>query len=267
MISIHLPSLELSRYVANYFVYDLTEKSRNGQPVRAAVFPDTFSIGCFIWGDTVKATNQLSGVCETRSGISGFQTRRFEVEGFGRQGVIIARFTALGIRCLLPCPPSDFVNVRVDLRDVYDSLKIEHLEEQLFNAEDFPTRIAYVEKFLLLHLHAGQVDLIVESTMRNLWLSEYQLSMAYLASQYELSVSTLHRRFVQAIGVGPKKYARIIRLKKAFLHFEKNKSWAEAALFAGFYDQAHLIRESNSVYQETPEQHMLQSPVNYGIRS
>jgi AraC-like DNA-binding protein len=267
LITIHPASAALSRHVINYLAYDFSGDGPHGPPIRAVVYPDTASIGCFIWGDPVRATNRRGAIGDSRSGISGFQTRRFEVEGGGRQGVVIARFTPFGVRCLLPCPPSDLVGVRVDYRDVFAPSAIETLEDQLHSLPTPAMRIACIERFLLAHLRADRVDALVESAARVLWRSGGQLPISMLAADHQLSVSALRRRFIQTVGVGPKRFARIVRLQQAFVRFRECRSWVDAAVSTGFYDQAHLIRECQDILVETPQGHVDLPPPRWGIRS
>jgi AraC-like DNA-binding protein len=267
LIAVYPATPALSRYVINYLVYDLTQEGSQSEPMKAVIYPDTTSIGCFVWGEPVRATNQQDPKGNSRSGISGFQTRRFEVEGSGKLGIVVARFTALGIRCLIPCSPVEFVDVRVNYCDVFGPSAVHLLEERLFELKTPAARIECIERFLLSQLRIEKADPLVESATRVLWTSGGQTSMAKLADQHELSVSALRRRFVQAVGVGPKRFARVVRLQQALIRFRECRSWADTAASTGFYDQAHLIRECRDMLIETPQCHVDLPALQCGIRS
>jgi hypothetical protein len=62
----------------------------------------------------------------------------------------------------------------------------------------------------------------------------------------------LRRMFRDAVGIGPKALCRIVRLRAAFAAHQAGVAWAEAALEAGFCDQAHLARESRALLGAPP---------------
>jgi methylphosphotriester-DNA--protein-cysteine methyltransferase len=62
----------------------------------------------------------------------------------------------------------------------------------------------------------------------------------------------LRRVFRDAVGIGPKALCRIVRLRSAFAAHQAGVTWAEAALRAGFCDQAHLAREARSLLGAPP---------------
>jgi len=57
----------------------------------------------------------------------------------------------------------------------------------------------------------------------------------------------LERAFREHVGVGPKRFARIIRLARARSALGRGASQLEAALAAGYYDQAHLHRDCRAL--------------------
>lgn len=68
-----------------------------------------------------------------------------------------------------------------------------------------------------------------------------------------MSERTLHRRFEESFGYGPKTLDRILRYQR-YLHLAKasSESTAVLALEAGYSDQAHLVRESRRLTGKTP---------------
>jgi len=64
------------------------------------------------------------------------------------------------------------------------------------------------------------------------------------------------RAFVESIGVGPKEYARSIRLHRALRRAETSSDWARIATDTGYYDQAHLISEFRQLIGLTPVEYV-----------
>ena len=69
-----------------------------------------------------------------------------------------------------------------------------------------------------------------------------------------LGVTTRHlrRAFTENIGIGPKDFARTVRLRRAVRMAERSTDWVRIASDAGYYDQAHLIAEFRELIGLTP---------------
>lgn len=77
-----------------------------------------------------------------------------------------------------------------------------------------------------------------------------------LSKSIGLSQRQIERLFKLWLGMGPKTYQRILRVKKAicFLLLHKNVNLAHAAQQFGFSDQAHMTREFHAIACITPGQ-------------
>jgi AraC-like DNA-binding protein len=77
-----------------------------------------------------------------------------------------------------------------------------------------------------------------------------------LAAQIGISERQLRRWFEDGIGITPKAYARITRLRRAVASSRATPEapWATIALDAGYYDQAHMIGEFRSSTGCTPRE-------------
>jgi methylphosphotriester-DNA--protein-cysteine methyltransferase len=66
-------------------------------------------------------------------------------------------------------------------------------------------------------------------------------------------VSERHLRnvFREEIGISPKRYARIARIRRVAAK-AGTESWARLAADHGFYDQAHLVAEFRELLGVTP---------------
>jgi len=68
-----------------------------------------------------------------------------------------------------------------------------------------------------------------------------------------LSPRQLRRLFQFELGIGPKRYIRIARLRRLLSTAPANVPWANLAIDAGFYDQAHLIADFKELLHATPD--------------
>ena len=73
-----------------------------------------------------------------------------------------------------------------------------------------------------------------------------------LAGAVGLGERHLRRRFAEAVGYGPKTFARIVRFRAALGLVRGGFPLASAALAAGYADQAHMTREMRSLAGRSP---------------
>jgi transcriptional regulator GlxA family with amidase domain len=87
-----------------------------------------------------------------------------------------------------------------------------------------------------------------------LWrLGAARADVAGLAEDAAVTERQLHRRFVHAVGYGPRLLQRVLRLQ-AFLALcgSPRLGLAELAVRAGYADQSHLSRDTRELAGRTP---------------
>ena len=77
-------------------------------------------------------------------------------------------------------------------------------------------------------------------------------SVAGVADRLDLSQRQLERIFFDHTGLTPKAFAGVVRFRRAVFAARRGESLAEAATYAGYADQSHLIRESGRLTGRTP---------------
>jgi AraC-like DNA-binding protein len=75
-----------------------------------------------------------------------------------------------------------------------------------------------------------------------------------VAERLGVTARHLRRAFKENIGIGPKEFARTVRLQRAVRAAAATRSndWAQIAADAGYYDQAHLIADFRELVGFTP---------------
>lgn len=73
-----------------------------------------------------------------------------------------------------------------------------------------------------------------------------------VASLLGVTARHLRRAFTESVGIGPKDFARTVRLQRAVRMAATSKDWARIAADAGYYDQAHLIADFRELVGLTP---------------
>jgi len=101
------------------------------------------------------------------------------------------------------------------------------------------------------------VDDVVARAVDHLVASGGQASMVDVAASAGVSLRTLQRRFVSAVGLTPKQFAQV-RRARAMLRRTLDESldelvgWSGVAAESGYADQAHLVREVRQYTQLSP---------------
>ena len=73
-----------------------------------------------------------------------------------------------------------------------------------------------------------------------------------VAEQLGVTSRHLRRAFAESVGIGPKEFARSVRLQRAVRTAATSKDWVRIAADAGYYDQAHLIADFRELVGLTP---------------
>ncbi len=73
-----------------------------------------------------------------------------------------------------------------------------------------------------------------------------------VAEQLGVTARHLRRAFTESVGIGPKDFARTVRLQRAVRMAATSHDWGRIAVDAGYYDQAHLIADFRELVGLTP---------------
>ena len=80
-------------------------------------------------------------------------------------------------------------------------------------------------------------------------------SVVALCAALGVGKRQLHRRFMAAVGYGPKRYIRVARFQRLLRLMRErraNRDWAGLAVDAGYADQAHMVNEVSALAGLSP---------------
>jgi AraC-like DNA-binding protein len=94
----------------------------------------------------------------------------------------------------------------------------------------------------------------IQRALAHLRLSHGNESLDWLADQTNLSIRHFRRLTLSLTGLSPKHLARILRFRHArsLKSANPDSTWTTVALNAGYFDQAHFIRDHRSLTGQTP---------------
>lgn len=166
--------------------------------------------------------------------------------------VIGIQLHAEGAYQLLAAPASELSNGTVSLADALEA-QTESLSDACFQAtsvtERFETVCRWIEQRLQQRARAHAAVGWAATQLRQ---SKGVSSIASLQEQTSLTKSRFASLFREQLGVSPKHYGRILRFRHALTQLQGGRVLSDAALTAGYYDQAHMYRDFGEFAHMTP---------------
>lgn len=143
---------------------------------------------------------------------------------------------------------------KLDLSEITDQYVDSHyfpsrnagrLHEHVYRCNDFSSRVAACERWLLKHYQPKPTTLF-DHALSLIYQSKGNEKVENLSTQIGRSARHLNRLFKQHTGISTKTFAQIIRLQEACRQLSSSpKSTADSANELGYFDQSHLTKACN----------------------
>jgi AraC-like DNA-binding protein len=152
----------------------------------------------------------------------------------------------------LGVPAAEITDLSVDIGDLWPDrgADLEHV-----HIDDVNTLRTKLEALLLRRLEGARpINRTVDAAVGAVLRAGGDLSISALATALGVTRQHLARAFALHVGVGPKMFARIARVRRVLskARVAASVDWTDLALDAGFYDQAHLAGEIREITGRTP---------------
>lgn len=210
------------------------------------IVPDGHPEMLLHFGDRFHEVHGDKSIIQSRLIFAGQISKPLLLKPGACAGVVGVRFRSAGARAMLGMPMVEQTDARLDLMDVWGSVG-ESLLDKIHSAASNFARMAMVEQFLLRRLAGSRIaaDAAIAACVAALRASDGGISVDALARIGNLSSRQLERRFLNEVGIPPRLLASILRFRRVFDLFEQPQAggWVETALSAGYFDQAHMIRD------------------------
>lgn len=173
----------------------------------------------------------------------------------GGHRAILARLRPGTYEAALGVPATELIGRPIRLEDLWGSARTQRLREQLAGESDTRAAIMLLERAIseraLRTTVVGATPRFLRAALEGLQVS----GVTTVARELGISERHLRRVLQQALGVGPKTYARLKRFARALHAAQSGRAinWSAVAADAGYYDQAHLIADFRSIAGSTPQ--------------
>lgn len=140
------------------------------------------------------------------------------------------------------------------------------LTEQIRLAKNAAEAIANFEHFALQQLEYNRfIQPFLIYSFEQFLNKNGQVKISSLCQKMNVSRQYFSHYFKEKVGLSPKYYSRILRLRHAVdtTYKAPSKSQTEIALDAGYYDQAHYINDFRAILHQSPQSFFQQKQFIY----
>jgi len=240
------PDPRLRGYIHEYCLYDEVTESFT----RRRELPGDRVVAIINLGPPIR----IDGAQVPEGFYAGLSDTYTISETTGAQAGVQINFSPVGMHLLLRVPMHELTGRIVPLDGA--------LRERVGNAED-PFKV--LDDHFLRRLDDALSPVpSVTRALAHLRATEGRAPIKQLTQELGCSPRHLTARFREQVGVSPKLFARLLRFQHALA---LTGSWAQIAREAGYYDQAHLIRDFQQFAGASPTEFArLRLPEDGGVR-
>lgn len=242
----HIPTDILKPFIKTFMIIE----SEDGMVNR--ILPDT----SIVMGFRYKGITFAGADGKTRlpaSAVSGL-TKSARLLSYSKETTtLLVRFNEGGATAFSDGPLHELSGLHVSLDNLIHRRKLAEIEEQLAKAKSNSQRFSIVERFMLSELKEPRSDQLILDAVQNIKFANGDIRIKDLVTDLSISQDHFEKRFRQAVGTSPKQFARIVRLRSLIGKYSQAEKLTDAAFIAGYFDQAHFIRDFKSFTGQTPK--------------
>ena len=236
-MGLHHPANILKPYIKTFLIIE----SECGMENRT--LPDTSIVLAFRYRGAI--TDNSIGVKNNlpASLITGVRRSVRLINYSGHAAALLVIFKPGGASAFFKEPLHELFGSSLPLNDLMSAGKLKEVEEQLAEANNNLQRIAVIERFLRSLLRVSSPDLLIQQAIGQIQLNKGNLKIKQLVNSLPISHDPFEKRFRQLTGTSAKQFSSIVRMRHVIDNYTAPKSLTEAALSAGYFDQAHFIKD------------------------
>ncbi|ELR71622.1 Transcriptional regulator, AraC family [Fulvivirga imtechensis AK7] len=245
-IQTYTPSAGLAPFIDRYVVIECSEEVSN------RVFPGTSLVVAFRYKGHVSYTaNGVKNVL-TPSVVTGMRKSARLINYLDGSGNVLVKFKEAGARAFIKEPLHELFEDSISLMHLTGYSDTSFIEERLADASCNYQRINLIESFLTSKLHHEQGDPLIMTALAHMRAAGGRVRIRLLAASLNISLDPFEKRFRRVVGVSPKQFSYLIKMQSVVRSRLKEKSLAEVAIDAGYFDQAHFNKDFRLYTGQTP---------------
>ncbi|TGN11852.1 AraC family transcriptional regulator [Leptospira ilyithenensis] len=187
-------------------------------------------------------------------GIAGLRSFPREIRYAKEASTILAVFREGGGSGFFKQPMHEIFGLNLPLDHLIDQNKTREIEEKLFEKKTNAERISLIENFLISEIKEQKPDPLVFDTIRKIQFAKGNLKIKEILNGFPVSLDSLEKKFKRIVGTTPKQFSTLVRMRNFIDHYSSDISFTEAAYEAGYFDQAHFIKDFRNFTGRTPKE-------------
>ncbi|MBB6112086.1 helix-turn-helix domain-containing protein [Mucilaginibacter lappiensis] len=244
----YFPADILKPFIENYLFIESEQGMEN------CVLPDTSIVMGFRYKGAI--SDEIEGIKNNLPGalLTGLRKSVRLINYSGQTAMLLVVFKPGGAATFFKEPLHELFGLSLALDALIGQQKLTEVEEQLAEASDNFQRIAVVERFLLSRLYLAKSDLLIQHAIKQIRLTKGTLRIKDLVSTFPISHDPFEKRFRKITGTSLKQFSSIVRLRNLIEKYDPTIDLTETALAAGYFDQAHFIKDFRIFTGQTPHE-------------
>ena len=240
----HIPAARLRPFIKDYLLIE-TESERDNY-----ILPDTSIVLSVRYrGHISIQENTLPDVV-----LSGIRKSSKNIHYAGQSGNLLVRFTPGGAAAFFSEPLNEWLDQSLPAAFLKNYSDIRQLPDRLAACSTKEEKITRLEQVLVSKLINPRPTPLILLAIQKIRSAGGQIPIRQLTRQLYLSQDAFEKRFRQTVGTSPKHFSTIIRLRNAIRTHSNTNSLTDTALSAGYYDQAHFIKDFRGFTGQPPGQ-------------
>lgn len=176
-------------------------------------------------------------------------------------GNLLVVFNEAGAQAFVKEPLYELYDSSIALDNMASFKDVAVIEEQLATAKHNRERIILIEQFLLSKLYPGEPDKLVLAALEKIHAAKGIIKMKELAQSLYISQDAFEKRFRRLVGVSPKQFSNILRMKFIVSNGITKETLTEVAFNAGYFDQPHFNKDFKLFTGKTPTDFIKSPPL------
>ena len=241
------PSATLKPYIKEFLIIEADEA------IKTKTIPDTSIVLTFrVKGDVFKTDGgkkcflPLNAVAGLRNSVREFYYLQQTIN-------VLVFLNEGGIKAFSKIPAHELFCQSISTENLFHAAELNLLSEQLAETKNNSTMVAIVESFLIKKLIDHTPDVLIHRAARLIKQQNGVIIIKDLVSSLPISLDPFEKRFRAVIGTTPKQYAGIVRLRNLISKYSIYDSLTETACKAGYFDQAHFIKDFKLFTGQSPK--------------
>jgi len=252
-----IPCAQLLPYIKRYFF--VSSQLEDGYAQR--MLPS--DVQCICFGLNSNATQRLVNATGFHNPMTDYIVGQMSMPcqslNYGNPVVLAAQFRSYGMFALFGIPMHEFTDHAVSL-DQISTAEEKALIAILHEQKELPDQIRALEAYLLYKVEKSRYIHDLGKIIRahhTIISRDGNLSIVRLASELNTSERSLERSFQEMIGLSPKTFSGVVRIKKAMqlAGSRKKPEWSQIVYSLGYTDQAHFVKDFKKFIHQTPSEY------------